>query len=43
LAGEVSAKKPGNTMTSRTDPARSEAHGSVSGVRRNSRAESGGE
>jgi len=30
---------PGNTMTSKKDPARSEAHGHTSGVRRNSAAE----
>ena len=39
LAGEVGEKK-GNTMQSKKDPARSEAHGATSGVRRNSAAES---
>lgn len=32
---------PGNRMTSNRDPAKSEAHGATSGVRRNSRAEGG--
>lgn len=37
--GARDADQPGNRMTSKKDPAKSEEHGATSGVRRNSRAE----